>query len=155
MTKKPKQTPKEELECPKYVYDTGIIFECKDGCKFQILDEDVVKLLNELTTKCSQLEKENEQLKQSQASTLREFEKSTKRIQKLTRENEQLKSTLQSERRDLISTNNDYSEKLFKCRKENEQLKQQNKNLFEKLKFTAEQLNYSENLKKMLDGDVE
>ena len=39
--------------------------------------------------------------------------------------------------------------------KENEQLKQQNNELLEKLKFTAEQVNYSENLKKMLDGDVE
>lgn len=64
MTEKPKETPKEELECPKkYVYDTGIIFECKENSRVEIIGEDVVGLLNELTTKCSKLEKENEQLK--------------------------------------------------------------------------------------------
>lgn len=48
MTEKPKETPKEELECPKkYVYDTGIIFECKDNIKVEIIGEDVVDLLNE------------------------------------------------------------------------------------------------------------
>lgn len=65
MTDKPKETPKEELECPKkYVYDTGIIFECKENIKVEIIGEDVVGLLNELATKCSKLEKENEQLKE-------------------------------------------------------------------------------------------
>ena len=59
-----KETPIEELQCPKkYVYDTGIIFECKNNCKSEIIGEDVVDLLNELATKCSQLKKENEQLK--------------------------------------------------------------------------------------------
>jgi len=65
MNEKPKETPKEELECPKkYVYDTGIIFECKDNIRVEIIGEDVVDLLNELATKCSKLEKKNEQLKQ-------------------------------------------------------------------------------------------
>ena len=64
MIEKPKETPKKELECPKkYVYDTGIIFECKDNIRVEIIGEDVVDLLNELATKCSKLEKENEQLK--------------------------------------------------------------------------------------------
>ena len=61
-----KETPIEELQChKKYVYDTGIIFECKNNCKSEIIGEDVVDLLNELATKCSQLKKENEQLKES------------------------------------------------------------------------------------------
>ena len=66
------ETPIEELKCDKkYVYDTGIIFECGDGFRSEILGEDVVRLLNEqdeknieLSTKCSQLEKENKQLKE-------------------------------------------------------------------------------------------
>jgi len=59
-----KETSIEELQChKKYVYDTGIIFECKNNCKSEIIGEDVVDLLNELATKCSQLKKENEQLK--------------------------------------------------------------------------------------------
>ena len=54
----------EEFKCPnKYVYDTGIIFECKDNIRVEIIGEDVVDLLNELATKCSKLEDENEQLK--------------------------------------------------------------------------------------------
>lgn len=66
MTEKPKKTPEKELECPaRYVYDTGIIFECTDNSRVEILGEDVIDLLNELTTKCSKLEKENEQLKQT------------------------------------------------------------------------------------------
>ena len=78
MTEKPKETPKEELECPKkYVYDTGIIFECKDNIRVEIIGEDVVDLLNELDGKwidefslretlqleLQRVEKENEQLK--------------------------------------------------------------------------------------------
>lgn len=60
MTEKPKETPKEELECPKkYVYDTGIIFECKDNIKVEIIGEDVVDLLNELSEENEQLKIEN------------------------------------------------------------------------------------------------
>ena len=76
------ETPIEELECDKkYVYDTGIIFECKNGCKFQILGEDVVRLLNEqdkknieVSTKYSQLEKENEKLKKELKNIESSFE---------------------------------------------------------------------------------
>ena len=39
----------EEFKCPnKYVYDTGIIFECKDHIKVEIVGEDVADLLNRL-----------------------------------------------------------------------------------------------------------
>lgn len=68
MTEKPKETPKEELECPKkYVYDTGIIFECKDNIRVEIIGEDVVDLLNELA-------EENQQLKQSIKEVLKLLE---------------------------------------------------------------------------------
>ena len=75
---------------------------------------------------------------------------------------------LHEENQDLKFFNKDLAENLSACAnariskdnwiekltEENEQLKQQNENLLVKLKFTAEQVNYSENLKKMLDGDV-
>ena len=54
-----KETPIEELQCrKKYVYDTGIIFECKNNCKSEIIGENVVDLLNELNT-------ENTRIKQT------------------------------------------------------------------------------------------
>lgn len=96
------ETPIEELECDKkYVFDTGIIFECGNGFRSEILGEDVVRLLNEqdeknieLSTKCSQLKKENEQLK----SRCNNYDKALKALQDLTdkkiKENEQLKQKL-------------------------------------------------------------
>lgn len=105
----------------------------------------LVGLLNNALEENEQLKFELKECREHKLYSRRELEK----------ENEQLKQTMQVERRELISANNDYREKLFECRKENEELKQQNENLLAKLKFTAEQLNYSENLKKMLDGDVE
>ena len=64
MTEKPKETPKEELECPKkYVYDTGIIFECKDNIRVEIIGEDVVNLLNELNDENIELHIQNDFLK--------------------------------------------------------------------------------------------
>ena len=80
-----------------------------------------------------------------------------------------LLNELHEENQDLKFFNKDLAENLSACAnariskdnwiekltEENEQLKQQNENLLVKLKFTAEQVNYSENLKKMLDGDVE
>ena len=80
-----------------------------------------------------------------------------------------LLNELHEENQDLKFFNKDLAENLSACAnariskdnwiekltEENEQLKQQNENLLVKLKFTAEQVNYSENIKKMLDGDVE
>ena len=43
------ETPKEELECKKkYLYEHSRFWECNDGSKCQILEEDVCDLLNEL-----------------------------------------------------------------------------------------------------------
>ena len=42
------KTPREELECEKkYLYEYGMFWECNDGSKCQILEDDVVDLLNE------------------------------------------------------------------------------------------------------------
>ena len=42
------ETPREELECKKkYLYEYGMFWECNDGSKCQILEDDVVRLLNE------------------------------------------------------------------------------------------------------------
>lgn len=80
-----KETPIEELQChEKYVYDTGIIFECKNNCKSEIIGEDVVRLLNELATKCSQLKKENEQLKSKINMLKTTIDRNERYIDKLT-----------------------------------------------------------------------
>jgi len=43
------KTPREELECKKkYLYEHSMFWECNDGFKSQILEDDVVDLLNEL-----------------------------------------------------------------------------------------------------------
>ena len=43
------KTPREELECKKkYLYEHSMFWECNDGSKCQILEEDVCDLLNEL-----------------------------------------------------------------------------------------------------------
>ena len=64
MTEKPMKTPNEELECnSKYIYDTGIIFECKNGCQSELLGNDVVDLLNEL-------HEENQSYKQNVSKTI-------------------------------------------------------------------------------------
>jgi len=53
------KTPREELECKKkYLYEHSMFWECNDGFKSQILEDDVVDLLNELSTSCRQLERE-------------------------------------------------------------------------------------------------
>lgn len=42
------KTPREELECEKkYLYEYSMFWECNDGSKCQILEDDVVRLLNE------------------------------------------------------------------------------------------------------------
>ena len=53
------KTLREELECKKkYLYEYSMFWECNDGFKSQILEDDVVDLLNELSTSCRQLERE-------------------------------------------------------------------------------------------------
>ena len=52
------KTPREELECKKkYLYEYSMFWECNDGSKCQILEDDVCNLLNKLY-------EENEQLRQ-------------------------------------------------------------------------------------------
>ena len=58
------KTPREELECKKkYLYEYSMFFECNDGSKCQILEDDVVRLLNEQQATISALKEENEQLR--------------------------------------------------------------------------------------------
>jgi len=57
------KTPREELECKKkYLYEHSMFWECNDGFKSQILEDDVVDLLNEQQEMIDQLEKENTNL---------------------------------------------------------------------------------------------
>ena len=87
------KTPREELKCrKKYLYEHSMFFECNDGSKCQILEEDVCDLLNELVIKCNHLEKENEQLKQSNDRFADTVAKQVSLLIELRKENEQLKS---------------------------------------------------------------
>ena len=47
----------KKYNCPnKYIYDTGIIFECKNNVKVEITGEDVAKLLNQLDAQLEDIE---------------------------------------------------------------------------------------------------
>ena len=139
MSEKPKETPKEELECPKkYVYDTGIIFECKDNIRVEIIGEDVVDLLNELATKCSKLEKENEELKQEYLKLDHrhgllhdvcldaecERDSLKKDVESLEKENEQLKTKINIFEKFLDENNLDIDWEIFctvdECKKDSD-----------------------------------
>ena len=71
-----------------------MFFECNDGSKCQILEEDVCDLLNELVIKCNHLEKENEQLKQSNDRFADTVAKQVSLLIELRKENEQLRNEL-------------------------------------------------------------
>ena len=59
------KTPREELECKKkYLYEYSMFWECNDGFKSQILEDDVVDLLNEQQTIINKLREENKKLKE-------------------------------------------------------------------------------------------
>ena len=59
------KTPREELECKKkYLYEHSMFWECNDGFKSQILEDDVVDLLNEQQTIINKLREENKKLKE-------------------------------------------------------------------------------------------
>lgn len=85
------KTPREELECEKrYLYEYSMFWECNEGSKCQILEDDVCDLLNEQQANIKDLnfminfqEKEIDSLK----ALLKEKEA-------LTEENEELKRQL-------------------------------------------------------------
>ena len=66
----------------------------------------------------NELHGENEQFKQSQANTLREFEKGTKKIQQLAKENEELKQ----QREELFIRERDTKNELRELKEENKEL---------------------------------
>ena len=59
------ETPREELECEKkYLYEYGMFWECNDGSKCQILEDDVCDLLNEQQATIQQKDKQLEKAKE-------------------------------------------------------------------------------------------
>jgi len=57
------KTPREELECKKkYLYEHSMFWECNDGFKSQILEDDVVDLLNEQQSTIKSKDKQLERL---------------------------------------------------------------------------------------------
>ena len=54
----------EKLDCKKkYLYEYSMFWECDDGSKCQILEDDVCDLLNRLSKENKQLKEENIKLK--------------------------------------------------------------------------------------------
>ena len=90
------KTPREELECKKkYLYEYSMFFECNDGSKCQILEDDVCDLLNEQQATINQLQSELELTSGEKLFSRRELERKVKEqeatINKLKEENEQLR----------------------------------------------------------------
>lgn len=53
------------VKCEKrYSYEYSMFWECNEGCKCQILEDDVVDLLNEQQTIINKLREENKKLKE-------------------------------------------------------------------------------------------
>ena len=96
------KTPREELECKKkYLYEHSMFWECNDGSKCQILEEDVCDLLNELNKEFEDCEK----LLDSKDDFIHKFKKDIEELEisiklfeddvnRLSKENEQLKKQL-------------------------------------------------------------
>lgn len=56
MTEKQLDNTEERLDCKKkYLYEHSMFWECNDGCKCQILEDDVADLLNEQDRKIKEL----------------------------------------------------------------------------------------------------
>ena len=100
------KTPREELECKKkYLYKYSMFWECNDGSKCQILEDDVADLLNEQDEEIKELKKENEQLK----SDIMLIEKNADRHYE---ENKQLKKELNEYRQVIIDKVQYYEDNL-------------------------------------------
>lgn len=62
MSEKPLE--EEKLDCKKkYLYEYSMFWECNDGSKCQILEDDVVGLLNDLSEENGQLKKQLQMIK--------------------------------------------------------------------------------------------
>ena len=113
------KTPREELECKKkYLYEYSMFWECNDGSKCQILEEDVCENLNEQQATNDYLEESNSRLQIQLGKTLR-------LVDKLKEENEQLRKEVESSESISNATSNYNAfleSKITTLEKENEQL---------------------------------
>ena len=76
------KTPREELECEKkYLYEHSMFWECNDGSKCQILEDDVVRLLNEQQATIQSLQTELELVSGAKLFSRRELERKVKEQQ--------------------------------------------------------------------------
>ena len=61
MSEKRLDNAEERLDCKKkYLYEHSMFWECNEGCKCQILEDDVADLLNEQQATIEQLERKLE-----------------------------------------------------------------------------------------------
>ena len=113
------KTPREELECKKkYLYEYSMFWECNDGSKCQILEEDGCENLNEQQATNDYLEESNSRLQIQLGKTLR-------LVDKLKEENEQLRKEVESSESISNATSNYNAfleSKITTLEKENEQL---------------------------------
>ena len=106
MSEKRLDNAEEKLDCKKkYLYEYTMFWECNEGCKCQILEDDVADLLNKQDEKIKELKKENEQLK----SDIMLIEKNADRHYE---ENKQLKKELNEYRQVIIDKVQYYEDNL-------------------------------------------
>ena len=75
------KTPREELECKKkYLYEYSMFWECNDGSKCQILEEDVCDKLNEQQATINRLDQENADILGARIKAQEEWEKCTDKL---------------------------------------------------------------------------
>ena len=132
------KTPREELECEKkYLYEHSMFWECNDGSKCQILEDDVVRLLNEQQATIQSLQTELELVSGAKLFSRRELERKVKEQQATIRklqdlcgesdsENAKLRlksKELQEEIKLLKPTNIEQYEQIVQLQEENEKLK--------------------------------
>lgn len=83
MTEKRLDNAEEKLDCKKkYLYEYAMFWECNEGSKCQILEDDVVDLLNEQQSKIRLLEKENEDLQEVNKENQRLHEENVKQCER-------------------------------------------------------------------------
>jgi septal ring factor EnvC (AmiA/AmiB activator) len=116
------KTPREELECEKkYLYEHSMFWECNDGSKCQILEDDVVRLLNEQQATIQSLQTELELVSGAKLFSRRELERKVKEQQATIRKLQDLCGKSDYENAKLRIENKKLKAKL-KEKEEDEQL---------------------------------
>jgi len=113
------KTLREELECKKkYLYEYSMFFECNDGWKCQILEDDVCDLLNKFSSEIEELNISISLFEDDIATKDKKIGEQQATINKLKEENEQLKKELKGLNRKYIAFSEATDKRLKEMMKE-------------------------------------